>query len=324
MRMGHYPGFCVLLLGMQATLMLPNFRRRLDAAHVPVTSEVATAAGVPEGYAMQVVEVSRRLQGKHLSHVYHHPLMLLRFLTAGHEPRTAAGRILSTQTWRKRVNLKALMQEWGQPGPAGSWQLQPKSPRAQMASRHLPVERWRWTANGCPVLLARIGAFDLAGMVREQMFELFMNHFVFLLEDVLQSVHAISVAQKILARGITIIDASGMSLWMAHYRNYAKPVIQMMNTHYPDMVKAIYVVNAPRTFVELWSLVSPLLNPNTRQKVQILSTDFDSHLAAAGIEVSHLPVYLGGKSTDSRLLQHMPVPDGASQGLNLSFGGTVT
>jgi len=322
-RGGRWPGLCFIFWGgLEAALIWPDLRRRLHA-HVAISWEEAEGAGVPPSHAHEVAELSRILQGQRASNDFHHPLMLVRFLTGGHRPEAAAATLLAAQAWRDEVNLASLLREWGQQED-GSWQLRPKSPRAELASRHFAAERWHWHSDGGPVVLARWAAFDFEGVVREQMADLLMNQFVCMLEVVLRSAHAASVAQKKLVRGMAIIDVSGLSFSVVRYLNYFKPFAHVVNTYYPDLVEAIFVVNAPLAFVEIWHLASTLLCSSTRRKVQILGSDFNSELRVGGINVTDLPKFLGGQSAPSEIFEYRQVPEGAGRGLNLGFGGLPT
>lgn len=43
-----------------------------------------------------------------------------------------------------------------------------------------------------------------------------------------------------------------------------------MNKYYPERLRRVFVINQPWTLSLLWTVVEPLLDPNTRKKVTFI------------------------------------------------------
>ncbi|CAK8987815.1 unnamed protein product [Durusdinium trenchii] len=143
-------------------------------------------------------------------------------------------------------------------------------------------------------MLGRAVSSDMAGISRESLAPLLQNLWVFMLEDMLQAAHVASVKQRRLVSGATIIDATGISLSIVRYISEYTPWLEIMNNDYPDLVRSVIVINAPSFFVKIWSIVSLLIAPTTREKVQIVGKDFHHVLQKHGVNLDVLPVFLGG------------------------------
>jgi len=266
--------------------------------------------------------LTERLKHRELDPGMDHPLMLLRFLTCTKTVEEAEEMVLTAQAWRREAKVESIMQEWGELGKDGTWKLAPKSRRAKTAAGLFAAERLPTPdSSGGPVMLGRALSSDMAGISRENLHPLLQNVWVFMLEDMLQAAHVMSLKKKRLIHGSTIIDASGLSLSILRYVSEYKPWLDIMNEDYPDLVSSVIVINAPSFFVKIWSVVSLLIAPTTREKVQIVGTDFQDVLQKQGMNLEALPVFLGGQYEGSRLNSTLIVPKGAATGLNLSFGG---
>jgi hypothetical protein len=54
-----------------------------------------------------------------------------------------------------------------------------------------------------------------------------------------------------------------------------KKLMAINTSYYPEMLRHVYVVNAPSIFWVMWKLVKPMLDSNTAQKVTV-ANDLDS------------------------------------------------
>ena len=267
-------------------------------------------------------QLLERLKHQELDPGMTHPLMLLRFLTCTKTVEEAEEMVLTAQAWRREAKIESIMQEWGELGSDGTWKLAPKSRRAETAAGLFAAERLPSPdIFGGPIMLGRALSSDMAGISRESLHPLLQNVWVFMLEDMLQAAHVMSKKKNRLIHGSTIIDASGISLSILRYVSEYKPWLDIMNEDYPDLVRSVIVINAPSFFVKIWGIVSLLISPTTREKVQIVGTDFHSVLQKHGVDLETLPVFLGGRFEGSRLNTTLTVPKGAATGLNLTFGG---
>jgi len=77
-------------------------------------------------------------------------------------------------------------------------------------------------------------------------------------------------------------------------------IIQMYEANCPELLRRVFVINAPRVFTLAWNIIKPLLRERTRQKVQIFGTDAAVYQAAIlqDVDADQLPAFYGGTLTD--------------------------
>lgn len=54
--------------------------------------------------------------------------------------------------------------------------------------------------------------------------------------------------------------------------------MKVMQAHYPERTDRLFIVNAPRWFTTFWRVISPMVDPNTKQKIRILGDNFHEEL----------------------------------------------
>ena len=70
-----------------------------------------------------------------------------------------------------------------------------------------------------------------------------------------------------------ISDLEGFS--MANFSlQQIKIAISILQNHYPERLGMIFVINAPFVFTAAWRLIQPLLDERTRNKIEILGSDY--------------------------------------------------
>ena len=73
----------------------------------------------------------------------------------------------------------------------------------------------------------------------------------------------------------------------------AKVMISVMNKYYPERLRRVFVINQPWTLSLLWSVVEPLLDPDTRKKITFVKKQ--EELGKSFAE-DHLLTEYGGSS----------------------------
>jgi len=92
---------------------------------------------------------------------------------------------------------------------------------------------------------------------------------------------------------------------------------KILEANYPENLGRLFIINAPKMFTMLFTLVKPLLSQATIDKFHIYGTDEKEWRAALleYIDADQLPVYYGGTMTD---------PDGDPKcSSRINHGGTV-
>jgi hypothetical protein len=70
-------------------------------------------------------------------------------------------------------------------------------------------------------------------------------------------------------------------------------IISCDQDYYPERLKHFFVINAPWYFTAIWTLVKPWIDPITREKMQILGTDYLPTLLRH-MDLDQIPKELGG------------------------------
>ncbi|XP_041350512.1 retinal-binding protein-like [Gigantopelta aegis] len=100
--------------------------------------------------------------------------------------------------------------------------------------------------------------------------------------------------------GLTVIfDMEGVSsrvLWRPGIQMYLH-LVTVLEDNYPEMMKKLFVVNAPRIFPVLYKICRPLISEDMKNKIHVLGGNFTETLLKY-VDENNLPAYLGGKLTD--------------------------
>lgn len=67
-------------------------------------------------------------------------------------------------------------------------------------------------------------------------------------------------------------DLSNFQKWQAPPLSCTREMLDVLQNHYPERMHRIYVVNAPVLFWGLWNIVKPFVDPNTKAKLQFVSS----------------------------------------------------
>lgn len=83
-------------------------------------------------------------------------------------------------------------------------------------------------------------------------------------------------------------------------RNLIDRITSVMQDHYPETLGKTCIINAPFYFQAIWSLVKPLLQPRTVNKVTLLGTKYMDELLKY-VDAESIPEYMGGKCRNTLL-----------------------
>nr|XP_019961578.1 PREDICTED: SEC14-like protein 2 [Paralichthys olivaceus] len=96
-----------------------------------------------------------------------------------------------------------------------------------------------------------------------------------------------------------IYDVEGLGLkhlWKPAIETYGE-ILQMFEDNYPEGLKRLFVIKAPKLFPVAFNLVKHFLSENTRHKINILGANWQEVLLKY-IDAEELPMIYGGKLTD--------------------------
>ncbi|TYZ68796.1 hypothetical protein PybrP1_005212 [[Pythium] brassicae (nom. inval.)] len=90
-------------------------------------------------------------------------------------------------------------------------------------------------------------------------------------------------------KGISMADVSGDVF------NYTKQLGEVVAEYNPERIYQVFIINPPSWFNFIWKLVSPLINPKTRERVHVLRGQKDIQKALLEfVDPENLPVEYGG------------------------------
>ncbi|XP_069921918.1 putative SEC14-like protein 6 isoform X1 [Oryctolagus cuniculus] len=226
---------------------------------------------------------------------------------------------------------------WSPQGAAGSrtWPGVPMSPqhmefRKQQDLDHIlewqpPQVVQLYTASsicghdseGSPVWLHIIRDFDLKGLLlsvsKQQLLRDRFRSCELLLRDCEEQSRKLG---KKVERVTTVFDMEGLGLkhlWKPGVE-FAQEFLSTLEANYPELLKRVIIVKAPKLFPVAFNLVKACLREETRKKVVILGDNWKQDLHKF-ISPDQLPAVFGGTMTD---------PDGNPKCLTkINYGGEV-
>ncbi|XP_063448778.1 retinal-binding protein-like isoform X1 [Mytilus trossulus] len=117
--------------------------------------------------------------------------------------------------------------------------------------------------------------------------------------------------------GLTVIfdmaDTGTSMLWVPGMQMYLH-LVKILEDNYPEMMRRLLVINAPRIFPLLYKIARPLISDEMKQKIHVKGDDYKD-LLLRYVDPDNLPACYGGKLTD---------PDGNPKCVTkICQGGTV-
>ncbi|KAM6972434.1 SEC14-like protein 5 [Aplochiton taeniatus] len=212
---------------------------------------------------------------------------ILRFLRARdfHLERTRE-MLCQSLSWRKQHQVDFILQTWAPPSfleeyHAGGWHYNDRE--------------------GRPLYILRLGQMDTKGLLKALGEEALLRHVLSINEE---GQKRCEENTKIFGRPITswtcLVDLEGLNmrhLWRPGVKTLLR-IIEVVEVNYPETLGRLLILRAPRVFPVLWTLVSPFINDNTRQKFLVFS---GSNYLGAGpgmlgeyIDSEIVPYFLGG------------------------------
>lgn len=237
----------------------------------------------------------RRRTRERTTHPRFHDLMLLRFLRARKFEVEAAWRMFSEHLdWRENTGLDRLPEGRFSPGaPEESF------PELPDIKRHYPHGFHGQDREGRPIYIERLGRLSLPELLATTSAERVAQYFAHELERVTtHRLLACSLAQgRLIEKTLTVLDLEGLSLRtvsQAQARRMLQAITKVQQSHYPELMGEMIIVNAPRAFHLAWKFACPMIDCSTVQKIRGLQEDPCERLREL-VEPSNLPRFLGGE-----------------------------
>ncbi|XP_052799680.1 SEC14-like protein 2 isoform X1 [Mya arenaria] len=154
--------------------------------------------------------------------------------------------------------------------------------------------------SGCPIYIDPYGLIDIKGLLRSAKKIDLMRKFVHVMETVDKMCEEESKKCGRKVNALTVIyDLSGVG-----WNHISKPaadmyltIVETAESKYPEVLKKVFVINSPKMFPVIWSVVRPFLHENTAKKVAVLAGNYQEALLKE-IDADQLPMCYGGTLTD--------------------------
>lgn len=170
----------------------------------------------------------------------------------------------------------------------------------EVLSKYYPGGHFGFDREGTPVFIDPIGQIDFRGLLSSVKKNEIIRFKAYLAEytQFLCRQQSSKLGKRI-DQVVMVMDMEGLGLkhlWRPGVTLFNK-ITAFYEDNYPEMMKNILVINAPRIFPIAYALVKPFLNEVTRNKVKILGVDWKTELLEY-IDEDNLPEYYGGTCKD--------------------------
>lgn len=253
------------------------------------SEEEKAAFRAEEDKKIEDMKVRLLAEGREVDYELHDDFTLRRFLRArGGDLDKAYDMFTASLQWRKEHGVDTIRET---------------APRDNknfaLLVKYWPGRMYKTDKTGVPVYYERIGAVDVKGLVSSVPAEDITSFHIHQQEEARALKQRLSKeAGKSMYANIVVEDLAGLG--MSHMYtpgiDLFKKIIAMDQNNYPDTLKAYYVINAPSLVSVGWSMIKPLLDARTRNKVKIMGGDYKDALLEV-IDEENLPEEYGGKST---------------------------
>uniref|UniRef100_A0AAQ5X8U6 SEC14 like lipid binding 1 n=1 Tax=Amphiprion ocellaris TaxID=80972 RepID=A0AAQ5X8U6_AMPOC len=180
---------------------------------------------------------------------------VLRFLRARDFNLDKAREFLcQSLTWRKQHQVDFLLDTWEPP---------------QLLQDYYSGGWHHHDRDGRPLYILRLGQMDTKGLVRALGEEVLLRQILSVNEEGLRRCEENT---RVFGRPIScwtcLVDLEGLNmrhLWRPGVKALLR-IIEVVEANYPETLGRLLILRAPRVFPVLWTLVSPLIDENTRKK----------------------------------------------------------
>uniref|UniRef100_A0A8D3AV11 SEC14-like protein 1 n=1 Tax=Scophthalmus maximus TaxID=52904 RepID=A0A8D3AV11_SCOMX len=210
---------------------------------------------------------------------------VLRFLRARDFNLDKAREFLcQSLTWRKQHQVDFLLDTWERP---------------QLLQEFYTGGWHHHDRDGRPLYILRLGQMDTKGLVRALGEEALLRQVLSINEEGLRRCEENT---RVFGRPIScwtcLVDLEGLNmrhLWRPGVKALLR-IIEVVEANYPETLGRLLILRAPRVFPVLWTLVSPLIDENTRKKFLVYAgNDYQGPGGLLDyIDREIIPDFLGG------------------------------
>lgn len=158
------------------------------------------------------------------------------------------------------------------------------------------------SSEGHPINIELIGKCDVHKFFTEMTQDEFNQYFIASYERMLNIM--LPLCSKKAGRRIdkvyTVLDLKGVALtkiFDSKFKKFLGNITNISGSYYPELLKEMYIINAPLLFTGIWNLIKHTIDPKTRSKIHIISGNGSKQLSKFMIP-SKTPHFFGGQCQD--------------------------
>jgi CRAL/TRIO domain len=206
----------------------------------------------------------------------------LRFLRAGrNDPEIGKARYEETLRWRKEEMIDTILRE--------------PSPNFALIKQYYPHFCHLRGKNGEPCFYEQPPKTNLKALRQGGVtVPMLLRHYTMVTEYQWQY-----IIRDDVMRSIYIIDLEGIRFgdFVGEIVDFVKKASKLSAQHYPERAGFVFVINVPTWFKFIWSVVKPIIDETTLEKIYILrgKDEIRSHMQER-ISIENIPPEYGGSS----------------------------
>ncbi|XP_057372019.1 SEC14-like protein 2 [Daphnia carinata] len=218
---------------------------------------------------------------------------LLRWLVAREFDLAKSEKMLrNSMEWRQKNRVDTITEDWKAP---------------EVLTKYCAVGHVGADKNKSYVVVCRHGAMDWKGLLLSAKKKDLITYMVKIVEqsilDARKNPARFIPSPTTISQATIILDMDGFSMRHITHKPALDTVLQLLQmneANYPEFLRRIFVINAPKVFSIMYSLAKPFMHEKTRKKVHIYSHDAEQWKAALleDFDPQELPACYGGTLTD--------------------------
>jgi len=219
---------------------------------------------------------------------------LLRWLIAREFDLVKSEKMLrASLAWRKLYKVDDLLKDFKPP---------------QVFNEYFSTSFFGYDKFHHPLWVVRFGSIDVKGLLLSAKKKDFLNYIFCFVESSVrysreyQEKH--NLPASFMSQSTLIFDLEGLSMRTLTYRpavDACLQAIQFYEGNYPEQLRRVFVVNAPKIFNIAIALIKPFLNETTASKIRMLAGSDASSWRKAILEdcnADQFPAHYGGSLAD--------------------------
>ncbi|UPR03541.1 CRAL-TRIO lipid binding domain-containing protein [Chloropicon primus] len=150
---------------------------------------------------------------------------------------------------------------------------------------------------GRPIYINEVGKINVEALLRVTTVERMIQYHVYEWEKLIREIYpkcSAHVGHKIF-QSFSIIDLKGLSYKQFNKttRSFLKQITNIDQEYYPEHLGQMFIINAPKIFSMIWSVVKLWLDKRTLAKIKVYGSDYHEKLFNF-VDPHDLPEHIGG------------------------------